>query len=312
MKSSASPLTSIIVASLLTLTIAAPRITLRSDATKCLDSVGADQRTAVKVASCDAASTSQAFFYDPSYGSGSYGFVYLNDTSAKCDDQGPPCCLAHLFGINDVVGIGSCSGVTDLTWTYDNQTGQLLGRQVTGHSLLKTSACMTAIANGAQFMPCNTSDPNQSWSIQAGIGPHGATSCKVKGCTRPTHVLPGECSCYHTCAEEGTCCSDYQEVCEAESCAKIGCAGQGITCSCTDYCERGHDCCPDYRPTCKPQQDTCAILGCTHSGATCSCGPNCTHEGNCCSDHAQVCKSSQVKELMVAPWNGGLTWLDLT
>ena len=111
----------------------------------------------------------------------------------------------------------------------------------------------------------------------AQIGPHGAQSCKVKGCNSHTPVLPGECSCDYNCGERHNCCFDYQQLCEADSCSLLGCGHEGITCSCQpNICEQQGSCCPDFKQQCHQAQDTCAKLGCTHAGATCSCGPNCT------------------------------------
>ena len=144
---------------------AAP-IKLRGSSNMCVDSTGADFRTALHLKPCSG-SNSQHFNID------GFGDIRLNDTSAACD-QGPPCCAEHYWGLNDVVSLRGCTGnwsdfkVADYEWKYVNTSGALQTVKALdgSYSFKKVQGCMTATKTGeVHLMACNASDPNQAWDV---------------------------------------------------------------------------------------------------------------------------------------------------
>ena len=237
--------------------IAFPTISMRSDPTMCLDGHGSTERVSAVLAKCDAASTTQAFFYD------SASYVYANGSSISCAN-GPPCCLVHEFGIDDVTGIDGCSHLkpTLSYWLYDNSSTFQLSFMdpATG-----VKGCLAAdaatVGSRTKLVNCSTSDLNQAWTVAAAPAPPPPHTCSVIGCNTP-HTS-GLCGCDTSCDARGDCCTDYQSICKAQDnfCRVLGCNHANLNCSCGSECTTAGDCCPDYDAVCSKGADSCGTIG---------------------------------------------------
>lgn len=115
----------------------------------------------------------------------------------------------------------------------------------------------------------------------------------------------GPCMCDEACEDQGTCCTDKNDVCMASWVPKLAgsCAGscgkksKDGTCFCDSLCSKNGDCCTDMAELCETVADGSCVGKCGKKASNCYCDAQCAKQAvpDCCSDFEATCPAQSGK-----------------